>query len=748
MNRVVPLSEIELLYEFYNSANGINWGYVGVPWFGVENDISKWQGITTSIKYYLTYKSHRNYERLGGGLGGGLHLYYTPYTSRTPVRYITHLNLNNITGIQTNTLQIKFRYLQGFIMENNQNINNLSFSHANFNLKTKYDFFGQFIEGDIFEKTSSSDRRFTSFSILLKPVIGSISGGGFALFASDKVSRPTEDLGSYDLASFEGHSKIPSDVWALNGIFGSNEFAWLSEPSNDNLISIPHNRASFYLSNTEMEQLKTNVSKVILRDLVLNGSSINNIYGLDEVTHKIDLHNTNINTPPNFIKSLPGNFEYIDLGHDTQKRSGDYSKFIIDYGSNSILKFNLDNCLINNFSELRINSNRLWHFSLFNVGLLVHINQLYIPVNNLTHFNISGNRFHGQIYPDNNNMYGNFRSDCGIYIYNNSLEGKVPYTTISTSDIRGNRFIFKDFDANYGNYNRVPNFKYKIQQPYGKTGEFEFFKGNPVSLKAIYPDQYSAGTNTYKWHYFDGANHAATPCNHEQNNPCEAPENLTDPNLITPIFENSRTYFAYVYNDFYDFTLLKKNETYNKIDLYTEFDTKVIEEVETKACTECSSFHLEPDKSYVISAWAKMSNSNKLIDYWSPRIKIDFKIPNLPSFSVSAQTDGAVVEGWRRIYREFTVPEGATEMQISLQNNHGNLSAYFDDIRIWPKDGSMKSFVYDPDSHRLVAELDENNYGTFYEYDKEGTLIRVKKETERGVFTIKENRQSQVKREN
>jgi hypothetical protein len=54
--------------------------------------------------------------------------------------------------------------------------------------------------------------------------------------------------------------------------------------------------------------------------------------------------------------------------------------------------------------------------------------------------------------------------------------------------------------------------------------------------------------------------------------------------------------------------------------------------------------------------------------------------------------------------------------------------------------------VYDPISLKLVAELDENNYATFYEYDQEGTLIRTKKETERGVVTITENRQSNPKK--
>jgi hypothetical protein len=52
----------------------------------------------------------------------------------------------------------------------------------------------------------------------------------------------------------------------------------------------------------------------------------------------------------------------------------------------------------------------------------------------------------------------------------------------------------------------------------------------------------------------------------------------------------------------------------------------------------------------------------------------------------------------------------------------------------------MKSYVYDPVSLRLVAELDANNYAAFYEYDEEGTLIRTKAETQKGIKTIKESR--------
>lgn len=56
----------------------------------------------------------------------------------------------------------------------------------------------------------------------------------------------------------------------------------------------------------------------------------------------------------------------------------------------------------------------------------------------------------------------------------------------------------------------------------------------------------------------------------------------------------------------------------------------------------------------------------------------------------------------------------------------------------------MKSYVYDPVNMRLVAELDERNYAIMYEYDEEGKLVRVKKETAKGIMTIKESRNNSM----
>lgn len=158
------------------------------------------------------------------------------------------------------------------------------------------------------------------------------------------------------------------------------------------------------------------------------------------------------------------------------------------------------------------------------------------------------------------------------------------------------------------------------------------------------------------------------------------------------------------------------------------------------ACDDCYSFKPKPDTQYVISAWVKEETPNQVKTYENTSIKI--KYLNSEEVTISEQLfwpKGRIIEGWQRIYKEFIIPENTVTVELVLQNRN-TIPTYFDDIRIHPFNGNMKSFVYDPITQRLMAELDENNYSTFYEYDNEGGLIRVKKETQKGVYTIQETR--------
>jgi hypothetical protein len=159
-------------------------------------------------------------------------------------------------------------------------------------------------------------------------------------------------------------------------------------------------------------------------------------------------------------------------------------------------------------------------------------------------------------------------------------------------------------------------------------------------------------------------------------------------------------------------------------------------------CEEClPSFSPLPGKEYVLSAW--VTADDPYVESGDGGcVVLDFPNTGVSLGPFCAQ--GSLVEGWRRIEENFTVPQNATKINVKLINTV-NQAVYFDDVRIHPFNGSMKSYVYNGENFRLMAELDENNYATFYEYDEEGSLVRIKKETERGIMTLQETRNKLTK---
>ncbi|WP_097132507.1 hypothetical protein [Pedobacter xixiisoli] len=152
-------------------------------------------------------------------------------------------------------------------------------------------------------------------------------------------------------------------------------------------------------------------------------------------------------------------------------------------------------------------------------------------------------------------------------------------------------------------------------------------------------------------------------------------------------------------------------------------------------CKDCiGSFSPGPGK-YLVSAWVKDDKSDHNVGYEHPAILVSYVGASDTSY---LKPSGAVIDGWQRIDGLVNVPNGASQIKIGLHCEQGN--CLFDDVRFIPIEGSMLSYVYDPVTLRLVAELDERNYATLYEYDEEGKLIRTKKETEKGIMTISEGR--------
>jgi hypothetical protein len=144
----------------------------------------------------------------------------------------------------------------------------------------------------------------------------------------------------------------------------------------------------------------------------------------------------------------------------------------------------------------------------------------------------------------------------------------------------------------------------------------------------------------------------------------------------------------------------------------------------------------------IVSAWVKEDGPCISGSYPNNSLELQFNSGNPSTFILKPK--GPVIEGWQRIEDTLTIPATATNVTVKLRSL-SSTAVFFDDIRIHPFNANMKSFVYNPVNIRLMAELDENNYATFYEYDDDGTLIRVKKETERGIKTLKETRSALLK---
>ncbi|MDE3248443.1 MAG: hypothetical protein KGO82_07290, partial [Bacteroidota bacterium] len=143
-------------------------------------------------------------------------------------------------------------------------------------------------------------------------------------------------------------------------------------------------------------------------------------------------------------------------------------------------------------------------------------------------------------------------------------------------------------------------------------------------------------------------------------------------------------------------------------------------------------------KQMVFSAWVKEEQNCVSGSYQNSQVILNFNAGS-PA-TVTLTPSGKIIDGWQRIEAFVTIPTAATAMTVTFKATTAGIPVYFDDVRMHPFNANIKSYVYSPVNLRLMAELDENNYATFYEYDDDGTLIRLKKETERGIKTIKETR--------
>lgn len=147
----------------------------------------------------------------------------------------------------------------------------------------------------------------------------------------------------------------------------------------------------------------------------------------------------------------------------------------------------------------------------------------------------------------------------------------------------------------------------------------------------------------------------------------------------------------------------------------------------------------ESDNRYVLSVWVKEQFPTNPISYNAAQVVITINDVVITPLEESRTN---IIDGWQRMELIFDVDPSVgtgSAVDFHFQGNHFN-HVYYDDLRIHPFDSEMKAQVLDPVKQRISATLDSRNFATIYQYDENGTLVRIFQETEQGVQTIKENR--------
>ncbi|MDR6762072.1 hypothetical protein J2Y38_002283 [Flavobacterium sp. 2755] len=204
-------------------------------------------------------------------------------------------------------------------------------------------------------------------------------------------------------------------------------------------------------------------------------------------------------------------------------------------------------------------------------------------------------------------------------------------------------------------------------------------------------------------------------------------------------------------NNYIDKSISIRQKACNVISNVVTYIVKKYSQETQTALDELSISSFIPEKGkYIVSGWVKENTAQQQITYSNSNITISIANGNgAPFYSETFKPSGMIIDGWQRILGIIEIPVtdplNNPKLDITLNCTSTTADCYFDDIRFFPYNGNLKSFVYDEDTQKLMAELDENNYATFYEYDLEGGLVRVKKETEKGVYTIQETRSNSSK---
>jgi hypothetical protein len=153
---------------------------------------------------------------------------------------------------------------------------------------------------------------------------------------------------------------------------------------------------------------------------------------------------------------------------------------------------------------------------------------------------------------------------------------------------------------------------------------------------------------------------------------------------------------------------------------------------------ETRSFTLDHQirtQGMIVRLWAKgndLAASFKL----GVRVQGDVRLLDEPFINVATSGEWSLWQ-FRVTPQALSLPAGTSLFEFIIRKQ-GAQEIRLDDIRIQPTDAEMACYVYDPRTLKVLATLDGQHFGTFYQYNMEGKLVRKELETTRGKKTLQE----------
>lgn len=153
---------------------------------------------------------------------------------------------------------------------------------------------------------------------------------------------------------------------------------------------------------------------------------------------------------------------------------------------------------------------------------------------------------------------------------------------------------------------------------------------------------------------------------------------------------------------------------------------------------------IERGRIYRVIVWVSTSSPNNA----SLNVTLDGKISGVPysqTYTMYANDASAITVGnWKRLSLEFKLPDNfednSNSANVKVYLIGGSSNSYFDDLIFYPVEASFKGNVYHTGNGRVIAEINQLGYATFYTYDAAGRILEINQEIPgSGIKLIKRN---------